>query len=150
MKIWRRTTTFLGVVVIFVCAGNLQAQSVSITTSSLPQGVVGVAYSQTVAATGGVKPYAWSIVSGSLPSGMSLDALTGTISGTSTTAATSNFKIRVTTANLQTNEKNLSITINPVPLTITTSSLSDGVIGEDSALGRGLWSLMNRVFRALR
>lgn len=58
--------------------------AVSITTSSLPTGAMGVAYNQTLAATGGTSPYTWSLASGSLPSGLSLNASNGAITGTPT------------------------------------------------------------------
>ena len=56
-----------------------------ITTSSLPNGQVGTAYSVSLAASGGTPPYTWSLISGSLPAGLSLST-TGTISGTPTQA----------------------------------------------------------------
>ena len=56
----------------------------SITTTSLSNGAVGVAYNQTLAASGGTAPYNWSITSGSLPAGLLLNATTGLISGTPT------------------------------------------------------------------
>jgi alpha-tubulin suppressor-like RCC1 family protein len=66
-----------------------------ITTTSLPAGEVGTAYSQTLAAAGGIPPYTWTIASGTLPDGLSLDAATGTIAGTPTTAGIYNFTIMV-------------------------------------------------------
>ena len=53
----------------------------NITTTSLPNGVQNVVYSQTLSATGGVTPYTWSLASGNLPSGLTLNATTGVISG---------------------------------------------------------------------
>ena len=58
-----------------------------ITTSSLPNGAVGQWYSATLTATGGTESYTWSIASGSLPGGLSLNASTGEISGIPTGAA---------------------------------------------------------------
>jgi len=52
-----------------------------INSSVLPNGTVGTAYSQTMAATGGVAPYIWKIVSGKLPAGLSLSS-DGVVSGT--------------------------------------------------------------------
>ena len=66
-----------------------------ITTTTLPGGTVGTAYSQTLAATGGITPYSWSISSGTLPAGLSIGSSTGLISGTPTTPGTSNFTVRV-------------------------------------------------------
>src|SRR5665811_1555833 len=69
--------------------------SLGITTSSVPTGTVGTAYSQALAATGGTPPYSWSVANGSLPAGLSLSA-GGTISGTPGGAGSSSFTVRVT------------------------------------------------------
>ena len=74
---------------------NLPAP-LTITTTSLPSSQLGVAYSQTLAATGGTTPFTWSIVSGTLPAGLTLNASTGVISGTPTTPQTANFTVKVT------------------------------------------------------
>jgi hypothetical protein len=67
----------------------------NITTTSLPNGQRGVAYNQTLQATGGVTPYTWSLASGSLPIGVSLNGATGVISGTPTKKGTFSFVVRV-------------------------------------------------------
>ncbi len=69
----------------------------AITTSSLPGGTVGTAYSQTLAATGDT-PITWSIESGSLPEGLSLESETGVISGIPTTVGTASFTVKATNA----------------------------------------------------
>jgi streptogramin lyase len=57
----------------------------SITTTSLPDGTVGTYYSTQLAATGGAPPYSWSLEPVStLPYGLTLNALSGVISGTAT------------------------------------------------------------------
>src|SRR6185369_825965 len=63
----------------------------SITTTSLQNGATGASYTQTAAATGGKKPYSWRIIDGTLPAGLNLNANSGLISGTPTTAGTTNF-----------------------------------------------------------
>ena len=64
---------------------------VDITTSALPAGSTGAAYSASLAASGGSPPYAWKLdvtpESSSLPAGLSLSS-DGTISGTPTVAGT--------------------------------------------------------------
>lgn len=55
-----------------------------ITTTALPNGKQGSAYSFDLQATGGSGVYTWSIQSGTLPSGLSLNSRTGAISGTPT------------------------------------------------------------------
>jgi hypothetical protein len=102
-----------------------------ITTTSLSNGQVGVAYGQTVTATGGTTPYAWSISAGSLPAGLMLNATTGAISGTPTTAGVSNFTVQVTDSETTPVSKTapLSITTTPAALSITTSTLPNGSQG---------------------
>ena len=89
----------------------------SVTTTSLPGGVVGSAYSQTLAATGGVAPYTWSVSSGSLPAGLALDPSAGTISGTPTAVGTSTFSVTATdsgTSARQTATQSFTITVAAV------------------------------------
>jgi len=102
--------------------------SLTITTSSMPADTVGVAYNQTLTATGGATPYTWAISSGSLPAGLSIVASTGAITGTPTTSGTSSFTARVTDNAAATATKALSIVINATP-SITTSSLPGGTVG---------------------
>src|SRR5439155_4108901 len=93
----------------------------SITTvPPLPAATVGTSYSQTLAATGGTLPYAWSVASGALPAGLTLSAA-GVISGSPITVGSSNFTIQVADSGSQTVSKSFSITTNPPPLSITTA-----------------------------
>ena len=66
-----------------------------IQTESLPNGTEGTSYSQTLTATG-TAPITWSVTSGSLPAGLSLNG--NTISGTPTAQGTSNFTVTATNA----------------------------------------------------
>lgn len=83
----------------------------SVSTSSLPAGVVGEPYSTAVAATGGEPPYTWSISSGSLPAGLSLDSLQGTITGAPTSAGTSHFVVAATDSSGQSGTSGLAIAV---------------------------------------
>jgi YVTN family beta-propeller protein len=67
-----------------------------ITTSSVGDGAVNQGYTETLQATGGDPPYSWAVTSGSLPTGLSLGASTGVISGTPTTPGTSTFQVTIT------------------------------------------------------
>ena len=60
-------------------------QALTISTSTLPAGMVSTSYSQTLAAAGGTPGYTWSLASGSLPAGLTLSAA-GALSGTPTAA----------------------------------------------------------------
>jgi hypothetical protein len=87
--------------------------ALTITTAALPGGTVGVAYSATVAALGGTAPYGWSTLSGSLPAGLTLNPLTGAITGTPTAADTFSFTLKVSDSGSQTAVKPFTITIAP-------------------------------------
>jgi subtilisin family serine protease len=102
----------------------------TITTTSLPGGVVGTAYSQTLQATGGTPPFTWSVSSGVLPAGLTLNAGTGAVTGTPTSAGTFSFTVRVTDSLSQFDTQDLSVVVDPPPVpTVTTTSLPGGVVG---------------------
>ena len=67
----------------------------SITAASLPEGTSGTSYSYTATVSGGTPAYHWSIESGTLPEGLSIDSFTGTISGTPSQQGTFNFTLSV-------------------------------------------------------
>lgn len=73
---------------------QLSPPCVQITTSSLPEATQATAYSHTLTQMALTSP-TWNVISGALPTGLSLDALTGEISGTPTVIETSNFTIEV-------------------------------------------------------
>jgi len=63
------------------------------TAATLLNGVVGVAYNLQLSASG-VTPITWQLWSGSLPTGISFNVVTGTISGTPTATGQFTFEIR--------------------------------------------------------
>jgi hypothetical protein len=104
----------------------------TVTTTSLPSGTVGVSYSSAILVTGGTTPYAFTAAN--LPGGLSINGTSGLISGTpsSGAAGTASATIKVTDSTQPTPQSvssALSITISPVALTITTTSLPGGVVG---------------------
>lgn len=95
-----------------VPAGASQ-QPLSITSgASLPGGTVSAAYSQQLAASGGVAPYTWSVTSGSPPAGLTLST-GGTLSGTPTAAGSSTFTVQVTDSSSASATKQFNVTVNP-------------------------------------
>ncbi|MGA2131222.1 MAG: putative Ig domain-containing protein [Bryobacteraceae bacterium] len=91
------------------------------TTSPLPAGEVNVSYSDTLSASGGSGSYTWSISAGTLPAGLTLTPGNGLISGTPTTAATSNFTIQVTDTASATTSLPVSLTVNPAAQILSVS-----------------------------
>ena len=84
-----------------------------ITTESLPDGTVGTAYNQTLQADNA--PTQWSVTSGSLPNGLSLNS-DGTITGTPTTEGTSTFTVKAENS-VGSDNKKLSLTVKSVSVT---------------------------------
>lgn len=101
--------------------------ALAVNTTALPDGTVGISYSQTITATGGTAPLTWSIIGG-LPDGLTLNSSTGVISGTPATAGTFNFTVQVMDSMGATASNALSITVNST-ISITTALLSNGTVG---------------------
>jgi hypothetical protein len=100
----------------------------TITTTSLPSGIVGMAYTQTLSGTGGTTPYTWSLASGQLPTGLTLSP-DGTISGTPTAAGSFNIAVQLADSASQTVTQTLSLTITS-SLTISTTTLPNGSLNQ--------------------
>jgi hypothetical protein len=93
---------------------TLSAAKLVITTTDLPSGAVGSAYSSSISASGGTTPYTYS--ASNLPSGLSIDSSTGAITGTPGSAGTATVTFTVTDSSkptAQTATANLSLTIDP-------------------------------------
>jgi hypothetical protein len=86
------------------------ASSLSFVTAALPDASQALPYTQTLSATGGKLPYSWSILSGSLPTGLTLSSA-GTISGAPGPLGVFNFIVSVTDANSITVQRPLSIKV---------------------------------------
>jgi hypothetical protein len=92
----------------FILAGTLQVGTARVTQSFIiaaiglgitcgnpPNGQIGVAYSHTFPTGGGIAPLTFSIIAGSLPGGLILNAATGALTGTPTSHGTFAFTIQV-------------------------------------------------------
>jgi len=75
--------------------GRCVSATLSISTTSIPDGQVGLAYATTLAAIGGETPYSWALEDGTLPAGLNLMS-TGIISGTPTEEGTFSFQVSAT------------------------------------------------------
>jgi hypothetical protein len=108
--------------------------ALSVATTSMPSASQGSPYGFPLAASGGIAPITWSIGSGALPPGLSLDPTSGQVSGIPTTQGTFSFSPTATdsaippqTATLKTP---LSIMVGPpLPLSVATTLLPEGLTG---------------------
>ena len=147
------TDSFSPVAALFTVTGS--SGPLSAVTGSLPggyatqmypathvSGAAGLAESAaTLAATGGVPPYAWTVTSGSLPSGLTLSAA-GLISGTPASAGTASFTVQVADAASSTAAQDLSITISAAPSVVFNGAYPAGTSqwndpGTDSQVALG-------------
>jgi hypothetical protein len=106
--------------------------AVSIVTSSLTAATLNNAYQAMFSGTGGVAPYGWKLVSGSLPAGISLSE-SGMLSGTPTVAGQYGFGIQVTDSSSPAQSASKSFTLSVVapsisPLSVTTTNLPGGTV----------------------
>lgn len=108
---------------------NVAAKLTINAASIQPHGTKGSPYSMLVAASGGTTPYSYSLLYGALPTGLSLDATTGAVTGTVGASTTGTaFTIKVTDANGRTTTKNFSIPVE-APLVLSTARLNDAITG---------------------
>ena len=123
-------------------------------TSSLPTGQTGVAYSALLAATGGTPPYTWSVTSGTLPAGLTLNVSTGAIAGTPTQTVTSTeltFQVVDSSTPQQSKSIKLALTISSTAvgisispkragLTVTQTLSVSATVANDTSMKAVSWS----------
>jgi streptogramin lyase len=99
--------------------------NLALSPATLPQVTVGDDYSATISAAGGSGNYSFQLLSGTLPTGLSLSGA-GVLSGTPTIAGTSNFTVRATDTSSPsvTGTLGCTLTVNPAPLTVLVSAPS--------------------------
>ena len=101
----------------------------TIAPATLPAATVGTAYSSSVFASGGLAPYNYTVLSGALPPGITMDGA-GNITGTPTPAGAYYFTVQATDAQPNTGTRNYTINVGTVnSLTITPTTLPNGTNG---------------------
>ena len=101
---------------------------ITLSPSVLPDGYIGVAYSQTIVASGGTAPYTFTVSNGTLPAGLNLNSSTGVISGTPTTVGSSPFTITATDNNGCQGSQIYTINILDCVITVDPPALPDGTV----------------------
>jgi hypothetical protein len=103
----------------------------AVVTTYLPPGAARTSYKGQLAATGGTKPYSWSIESGALPAGLTLDSSTGAITGKPSWTGTFDFTAEVTDSEATpvSATQAESITVTAPTLAVTTVSLPAATYG---------------------
>src|SRR5262252_3023739 len=126
---------FLSILLLIVFASRCVA-SVTIDTTSIPNGVRGESYFAVLMASGGCTPYSWKIVSGSLPAGVSKTTSKNTTSldltGIPTTAASYSFIVSVTGCGHHVSKRAYTVVIQRTPIHVVDlkwkASKSSGVM----------------------
>jgi outer membrane autotransporter protein len=95
---------------------------------TLPIATGEVPYSYTFTAIGGAAPYTFTLPSGGLPNGLTMN--NGVVSGTPLVAGTFTIAVRVADAANQTDTQNFQLTVDAPTVTITPSSLPAGTAGQ--------------------
>jgi len=114
------------------CGAAGQCPSIVVNPATLPSGSIGIAYNQNIAGSGGMAPYSYSVSSGMLPTGLTLNPATGAITGAPTTIGTFNFSITAEDANGCLGTRSYSIGIAAVGcpvITLNPIALPPGLAG---------------------
>lgn len=139
VKVWNVQTETGPAVYTLTAGTGATAGDPLVTTASLPGGVTGTGYNQTLAASGGSGANIWSVTSGALPNGLTLSS-GGVISGTPTVTGVFTFSVQVTDSASLSAARTLSITVtapasgtNPppsylhLPATLTLAVIEPGM-----------------------
>jgi hypothetical protein len=117
---------------VTVCGPTNACPIITVNPATLPNGVAGTPYSQTISAVGGTAPYTFTVSSGALPGGLALNEATGVISGIPV-AGTFSFTITATDTNGCPGSQPYSISVTSGPncpvITVNPATLPPGVIG---------------------
>jgi hypothetical protein len=102
----------------------------TVTTTVLPSGTLNQAYAFNLQFSGTTQPVTWSIVSGTLPTGITLSAATGLLSGIPTVLGTQSFSVRVQSSNglAVSAPRALALSVGPPPLQLAPEALSAGIV----------------------
>lgn len=132
-------TTISNTAAVTTTSNNTGASSATTTTfvgcpplvfspTTLPHGIHAVPYSQSLTVTTGVQPYTFSLMSGSLPPGITLNP-NGLLSGTPTAVGTFNFTVKAQNGVGCMGTQDYVLVIDCQTVTLSPASLADGDVG---------------------
>jgi hypothetical protein len=131
-----RGTLGLGLTLLLAACGSddpVRPDPPVIVTDVLADATVGVPYFTVIEVVGGSAPYTWSLESGLLPGGLTLDSTTGVIAGTPDGPGASAFLVRVSGSDGQSATRGFGLAVLDVGVVISAIPLPDGVLGRDYA-----------------
>ncbi len=96
---------------------------------TLPGGTSGTAYNQTITASGGLPPYIFTIISGSLPAGLNPLTPRGVLSGTLAYAGTFSFTVMATDSHGCTGSQAYTVNVTCPPITVSNPAVTTGLAG---------------------
>ena len=114
---WRiktRLSVALFSVAAMVLCGCAPPVPLEVLPTTLPNGVEGESYTQTLWAEG-QEPFLWQLASGSLPAGLSLDENNGMIFGIPTASGTYDFTVAVGDAGFPARQGEMAYTLTIIP-----------------------------------
>ncbi|WP_187265624.1 beta strand repeat-containing protein [Ottowia flava] len=106
----------------------VSAPTIVLAPAALPGSTVGVAYSQTVTASGGVAPYSFALT-GALPAGLAFNSVTGVLSGTPSTAGSFPISVSATDSGVHLGSQSYVLNVAPPTITVTPVSVPAGTVG---------------------
>ena len=101
---------------------------VTLVPTTLPNATAGQPYSFNFTASGGQTPYTYSVVSGTLPTGLSLNS-SGLLSGTPASPSYATFSVQVTDALSSQSSRSYTLDVQPPAMDFTPTTLPSGTSG---------------------
>jgi hypothetical protein len=109
---------------------SLCCDPLTVDPPTLPWGTPGTAYSQTITASGGLPPYIFTIISGSLPAGLKPLTPGGVLSGTLVSAGTFSFTVMATDSHGCTGSRAYTINVPCPTITVSNPTVTTGLAGQ--------------------
>ena len=100
----------------------------SFASVGLPNALVGQSYVQTLSAGGGTPPYKFTLTKGALPTGLSLNVLTGGMFGIPNSSGLYRFSVTVSDRSLRLQEADFTLQVSPAPISVSTFAPPRGLL----------------------